>query len=124
MPLPLKRTCPFMLTIYQNNDNHTFVTMNPDPYAPRFLDRNPCNGWTPLSPSIKSVEDTYGDTSPRSPSPPKRPRNVKNLSLSVLAGPENRRASTSVPPSPFRSPRLPDRRPSNITINIRSLHRH
>ena len=124
MSLALKRTCPFTLTIYQNNDIHTSVTMDPDPYATRFLDANGYNEWDPLSPSIKSSKDTYSDTLQRSPSPPKRPRNAKNLSLSVPSGSQNSSASTSAPASPFRSPRFPNRRPSNLTINIHSLHRH
>ena len=123
MSLALKRTCPFPLTIYQNNDIHTSVTMDPDPYAPRFLDRNAYNEWEPLS-SIKSSEDTYGDASQRSISPPKRPRNAKNLSLNVASGPQNSSTPASAPASPFRSPRFPNRRPSNLTINIHSLHRH
>jgi tyrosine-protein phosphatase MSG5 len=118
MSLALKRTCPFTLTIYQNNDIHTSVTMDPDPYAPRFLDRNVYNEWRSLSPSTDS------DTSQRSPSPPKRPRNTKNLSLNVPSGPQNSSAAASAPASPFRSPRFSNRRPPNLTINIHSLHRH
>lgn len=99
--------------------------MDPDPYKPHFLDRNSHREWESLSPTPEISEDTYSEQSRRSPSPPKRPRNAKNLSLNVLAGPlKNNLSSTSAPPSPFRSPRLPSRRPSNLTINIQSLHRH
>src|SRR5215471_17622606 len=110
MSLALKRTCPFTLTIYQNNDIHTSMTMDPDPYASRFLDRNAYSEWESLSPSVKSSEDTYSDASQRSQSPPKRPRNAKNLSLNVPCGTQNSSASTSAPVSPFRSPRFPTRR--------------
>src|SRR5271156_5885841 len=124
MSLTLKRTCPFTLTIHSYNENHTLPAMDPDPFAPRYLDKTTYNEWQSLSPTT-IPEEVFPDTSSqRSPSPPKRPRNSKNLSLSVPAIPKNTPGSTSAPASPFRSPRLPSRRPSNLTINIHSLHRH
>jgi tyrosine-protein phosphatase MSG5 len=67
----------------------------------------------------------YSRPAQRSPSPPKRPRNAKNLSLSVPAA-KNSSICSSAPASPFRSPRFAssNKRPSNLTINIHSLHRH
>jgi len=122
MSLTLKRPCPFTFTI-QYGDSQAFLTMDPDPFEPRYLSKDLFPDWNPLSPTIP--EDDYpGETSRRSPSPPKRPRNAKNLSLSVPAHTKANSLPGSAPASPFRSPRLPSRRPSNLTINIHSLHRH
>ena len=125
MSLTLKRPCPFTLTIHQYSDSHTLLTMDPDPFATRYI-KDPFPEWNPLSPTT-IPEDVYSEnpSHQRSPSPPKRPRNAKNLSLSVPPGTKNTpNLPTSAPASPFRSPRLPSRRPSNLTINIHSLHRH
>lgn len=97
--------------------------MDPDPYAPNLQDTY--TEWNEISPST-ILEDTYPEIKPpstRSTSPPKRPRNAKNLSLNVPTAPDNS-FPTPAPLSPFRSPRLPIRRPSNLTINVHSLHRH
>ena len=124
MSLTLKRPCPFTLTLHQYGDAQTLLTMDPDPYGPRYLSKDPFPEWTPVSPTT-IPEDVYNeDASRRSPSPPKRPRNAKNLSLSVPPGAKAISLPGSAPASPFRSPRLPSRRPSNLTINIHSLHRH
>ena len=128
MSLTLKRTCPFTLTINPHSNTHTLMTMDADLYKPRC--RSPFREWEVVSPktmyptSSIPEESSYTDTSRRSPSPPKRPRNTKNLSLTVPVGPKNCIPTSSAPPTPFRSPRLPTRRPSNLTINIHSLHRH
>ena len=112
------------MTSHSYNENHTLPAMDPDPFSSRYLDKTTYNEWHSLSPTT-IPEEVFPDTSSqRSPSPPKRPRNAKNLSLSVPAIPKNTPGSTSAPASPFRSPRLPSRRPSNLTINIHSLHRH
>jgi hypothetical protein len=94
--------------------------MDPDPYVPRFLDRKPFSEWESMS-SITNIpeQDAYNGTSQqRSPSPPKRPRNTKNLSLNVPPGTsKNNSVSTSAPTSPFRSPRHP-RRPGYMQSQI------
>jgi tyrosine-protein phosphatase len=101
------------------------MTMDPDPYSTIYEEPSSYSEWTPASPrtDASSPEEPSRSTQ-RSPSPPKRPRNAKNLSLSVPTGPKASAAASSAPVSPFRSPRLPGRRPSNLTINIHSLHRH
>jgi tyrosine-protein phosphatase len=97
--------------------------MDPDPFASRYSQRD-LNyiEWTPVSPTT-TPEEAFNKPQ-RSPSPPKRPRNAKNLSLNVPPGSAVASLPISAPASPFRSPRLPTRRPSNLTINIHSLHRH
>ena len=128
MSLTLKRACPFTLTIQ--------CTMDPDPYSTQmYPDSTTTSAWTPISPGT-ILEDPFSHqaailpNTTRSSSPPKRPRNAKNLSLNVPAGAAGTKNSTnnsfptSAPASPFRSPRLPTRRPSNLTINVHSLHRH
>ena len=121
MSLALKRACPFTLTIHRYDETHALLTMDPGLFAPRHLEQPSYQDWDVI-PSSTMTEDAYSDSSQRSPSPPKRPRNTKNLSLSVPLGSKN--SITSAPASPFRSPRLLNRRPSNLTINIHSLHRH
>jgi tyrosine-protein phosphatase MSG5 len=121
MSLAIKRSCPFALPIHQYNDPRTLLTM--DSYTPRYINRNGLPEWEPLSP-ITIPEEIYKDTLQRSPSPPKRARNAKNLSLNVPSGSINNISTASAPASPFRSPRLPGKRPPNLTINVHSLHRH
>src|ERR1700685_1340422 len=89
MSLTLKRTCPFTLTIHSYNENHTLPAMDPDPFASRYLDKTTYNEWQSLSPTTIPEEVFPDPSSQRSPSPPKRPRNAKNLSLSVPAIPKN-----------------------------------
>jgi len=117
MSLAIKRTCPFSARIS--------MTMDPHPYATIYEEPNSYSEWTPLSPRTNtSSPDEVSRSSQRSPSPPKRPRNAKNLSLNVPTGPKASAVAASAPVSPFRSPRLPGRRPPNLTLSIRSLHRH
>ena len=124
MSLTLKRTCPFTSSIHSYIENYTLPTMDTDPYASRYLDKSTYDKWRSLAPAT-IPEEVFPDTkSQRSQSPPKRPRNAKNLSLSVPPVPKNTPGYTSAPASPFRSPRLAIKRPSNLTINIHSLHRH
>lgn len=117
MSLALKRNYPFTLSIYPFDT----TSMDPDPYKQNYRDRDPYAEWSPTS-TTTIPEEPYPTSSQRSPSPPKRPRNAKNLSLTVPA--PSKVSSTSAPVSPFRSPRLPSRRPSGLTLNIHSLHRH
>src|SRR5271154_4581880 len=117
MSLALKRNCPFTLNIHPFNTTN----MDPDPYKQNYRDRDLYGEWSSTVPTT-IPEEPYPSASRRSPSPPKRPRNAKNLSLNVPA--PNKLSSTSAPASPFRSPRLPSRRPSGLTINIQSLHRY
>lgn len=117
MSLAIKRICPFSA--------HISMTMDPDPYAPIYEEPSSYSEWTPVPPLANtSSPDEISRASKRSPSPPKRPRNAKNLSLNVPAGPRASAAAASAPVSPFRSPRLPGRRPPNLTLSIHSLHRH
>jgi hypothetical protein len=127
MSLTLKRACPSTLTIHTCTDTRSRRMMDPEPYGQRRTDKM-YGEWNPTATAVTTttiLEEPYPDpTSHRSSSPPKRARNAKNLSLNVVTGTRSTSVSGSTSSSPFRSPRLPSRRPSNLTINIHSLHRH